>query len=638
MVKITLGICLCSVFNITDSRLYTLAPKLTTHTEHIRCSNRVNSLMKSFLDMIECNLLVHLVVAQDSATCLSSEMLKELSLKSQVVLTDLNTVGTVRDILRERPDVYILIINNFFSLNQIQEMLLTLMSSTLAWNPEGKVMLMLMSLKYHKQTRYQLVKGTFNYFWQRNILRMAIFLFEDEDFTLYSSSPYSRLYGTCREITDPAQLQEINVSSMHLSELNIAGYGYKTPNTFLGCPLIAYTFPVPPYTVVDMTQNDTIMNPKYKTGLEIELVILLAKRYNFSLNINTAISYLDDNAYIYKYPNGTVVGMFYDITQYKIDLAFAGSIPAHPGYYYVEFCYTQMMNTVSWYVVGGEPMTSLRLVTSAFTGYAWLMLAAAYICVSLLYSAVSKCTYSISLPEPTLLTMWRSLLGFSVHWTPGPSHLRLLLFYWTWFSLNIDIMFTTRLLSVMSERPLEHGLSTIQEMHKSHTKTCMPKHWRDHYLNSTEGLTKDLVEEADFCNNVEEFLEDFLENRNFSFLAKDDVISFHMDLRKVNVQRLEQKFITYPVTMVITKGSFLGQTLNKFIKRVFYAGLFHKWLRDLLLYENGHNHKYRKTKGKKKVILHFDDFLWMCYALLIGLTIAFVVFCFENLHKHNKRT
>lgn len=599
-----------------------LDPRLQTH-------NEISDDVLRLLGIFNNSRLIHLFLSDDLEDQIDSIVEEFIVRKWQTIITRPKTFDTVQNILSSRPDKVIILLYKNYDLQQIVKIQNILKAYTMSWNTEAKVLIIAqMECCYHQSSINNLIKGTLNLFWETNTFKVAVALEHNNTFTLYSSTPFSKLYRTCRNISSHRQIQVIYPNTSELQHgLKISGFEYRHPNKFLGCPMVAHTFPLTPYSVREENEKGEDV---YKTGLEVLLVMLLAELYNISTNIQSTPGYETFNGFMATLPNGTKIGIIEDLRAFKIDLGFAGAIPSSDDFqsYKLDLSYTSLFGSISLYVPDPDIIPTWKLVIKTFTLFTWFSLSSTFLLITMLYYLTN-----LIVPNPEQLPINLTMFAIAVGTTtrlPKLSRIRFLLLAWSIFSLNVTIMFNTKLFSVLTNRPVQKGIKNIKDMKRIGFRLCAQQLYRNFYMNKTDGVMRYLFENALVCDDLDKSVGEFVEKRNYSILAKDDHFGFLVDEKRVRIHQLPTKFITYPVTMYLTKGCVFSRPLNRLVLQVSQSGIVARWLREIRWKEKT---KYRSKEnacgGNKGVLLNQDDFTWIYIVFVIGLVIAFFSFVVE---------
>lgn len=594
--------------------------------------NKFNNILSDITNSFVSGQFLSIVISEDySKGWFWGDFLKkDLFEKWSILITNLNE--KVPGITAELPDVYVILFSNYQNVIKISN---TLRKASKSWNPGAKFLLM--TNIHPKTTMDGFVIDILNSLWSRNAVRVSLVVFNESAKTafLFSSSPYSKLYNTCKKIVNFSQLQEINLVNDEMPFKKIAGYQFEPLNSFLGCPLLGHTFPFPPYSIARPSSSSGCR--VYNYGIEVQLVKLMGHLYNFSLEILTTPSYGFGKEWFYMYPNGSRRGMLEDIFQNKIDLAFAGVIPPSVFYFQLGLTNSYMSGSLSWYVPAAEIIPVWKLVLNTFSGVTWLFMLSVGFLFTVLHYLINIGFERNEDDEPMGLTMVALALGFSTQWTRRPP-LRIILLAWSLFCFHVALMFNTRLFSVLTEPPFDSQIDTIQQLHDSRLQTCTFSSYKLFYTNQTYGIMRCLVASAQNCDSLDDSVKVLLEYKNLSILAKDDLMEFKIDMKKENIHRLKHNtFINYPVVMPVAKGSVFLGVLNRLVYNITESGLVLKWMSDVRRqFRNKRFSRQEHNKKNENSLMTKEDFVWLYFVFLGGQAIAFIVFLMEMYIRSNR--
>lgn len=604
------------------------------YAERTQCSYTLNKAALKVLDKFDENSILHFILLDEkSSSCQFHLSNGDIFGRWQIVNTQPQTRKWVKDILQHRPDAFIIFINNFLTLAQLREAISQLKLYTKSWNVNAKFLIITTYISYLKPSKEKLVIDVLNFMWIRNAFRTALLMMESKYNTvsLFSSAPFSKMYSPCRDVNTTTQVQELNIIDQNGPSIDIVGYTFNTPELFMGCSLVGHTYPFLPYSVEEFHLNQSV----YKTGTEVKLIHLMAEIYNCSVSISNTPGYDEFNGWRTQLNNGSMIGMFEDLKEYKIDLAFAGAIPSSGNYYKLDSLNTYASSSMSWYVSYPDIIPNWVYVLHTFTGFTWLSLASVFVLVTLLYFLICATLLNVY-KEPVDLNMVGLTLGFTLRWTKVV-HLKILLFSWSLFSLHVTLMFNTKLFSVLAQHPQNPGITSIEDLYASEFRTCISSFYRDFYYKQTKGIIRKILENYITCSDMNEAVELLLQNRNFSILGKDDNMAFLVNIKRERIHKISEKFITFPVSMFLTKGSIFKEPLRNTIFIATEYGYVHKWLGDIRLkVKIKHTSTGKPSQGQNDILLNNGDFIWVYFLFTSGQIISCVVFWLEIFYSKYK--
>lgn len=614
--------------------LLAFSEAIVLYAERTQCSYTLNKAALKVLDNFDENSILHFILLDEkSSSCQFHLSNGDIFGRWQIVNTQPQTRKWVKDILQHRPDAFIIFINNFLTLAQLREAVSQLKLYTKSWNVKAKFLIITTYISYLKPSKDKLVIDVLNFMWIRNAFRTALLMMESKNNTvsLFSSAPFSKMYSPCRDVNTTTQVQELNITDQNGPSIDIVGYTFNTPKLFMGCSLVGHTYPFPPYSVEEFHLNQSV----YKTGTEVKLIQLMAEIYNCSVSISNTPGYDEFNGWRTQLNNGSIIGMFEDLQEYKVDLAFAGAIPSSDYYYKLDSLNTYASSSMSWYVSYPDIIPNWVYVLHTFTGFTWLSLASVFVLVTLLYFLICATLLNVY-KEPVDLNMVGLTLGFTLRWTKVV-HLKILLFSWSLFSLHVTLMFNTKLFSVLAQHPQNPGISSIEDLYASEFRTCISSFYRDYYYKQTNGIIRKILENYITCSDMNEAVELLLQNRNFSILGKDDNMAFLVNIKRERIHKISEKFITFPVSMYLTKGSIFKEPLRNTIFIATEYGYVHKWLGDIRLkVKIKHTSTGKPSPGQNDILLNNGDFIWVYFLFTSGQIISCVVFWLEIFYSKYK--
>jgi hypothetical protein len=420
---------------------------------------------------------------------------------------------------------------------------------------------------------------------------------------------------------------------------NVPLFPSKIPPDLQGCTLSVSTLDLEPMV---MTRKSA-----YDDGLEIRM-------------LNTILSYMNVSAWFLPpqpkdekwgrhLSNGSWDGVIGRVTSGRSDIGIGGIVVSNMAQDSADVTFSYLEQNINWYVPCAKASPHTATITRVFTTAVWLCVAMIYITVSVLAWCLFKSQWkspesfkNISLSLTTcLLNLWVVMLGISASIRlPNFASFRMLYILWIFYSLGLNTVYQAFLTTYLVEPRLDKPLYTEQELIQSGIQLGINPHFEESENNTFISRYPNMIP----CPDIEKCLRRLAEKGDIAVLCAQLIGDYIGTFKFPNAKgkpaycKLDEQYATLNMAMFLQKGDPLLSYFNKAILRVFEAGLFGLWWRDL---------KHNATLSSKKIFLttrnvEFEPLtmyhLQSCfYAQCIGNILSLGTFVCEVMTQFHKR-
>lgn len=559
--------------------------------------------------------------------------------KFQMLISKYNKREKLITVPHIKPSYYVIYINRNVAVNETSSGWKLLRQYKESWNPRAYFIFVVLQQETVYDDDNILAIIVLNSLWKINIYK-TVLLFRNfngcNQTKLITASPFNG--KICRLLRSTNDLSFLDLSVNQ--SLRIPLFNYKPHMDFQGCTMIAETFTYPPFSISNIhniyaTWQINITKHLYASGIEFKLLCLLAEKFNVKLEYKT--NDLSNNHWYEFTPDGRPVGMVEDILMYDTDFAFAGTVPTHFIYFLAEYSRWHSFDSFTWFVPDPNPIPQWKIVFIVFETNIWLMIINTFVIFSILFYVFSKfkfdkknntfCSLSYH-----IMMMYSSMLGVSIPFPPKLNNLRFLFLAWSIYSLHISAIYQQNMYSLMMNPIMEGEINSLHELKQSGLKTCVNKLYYDLLIQvfNTSGELNTYI----ICNNQLKIITNIMANKNISLLEKRMNTDFTGRLYHNQLRKLPEVFISYPVSILMTKAHVALEGLNMLIQRVVESGLLKKWTQDLfLMVPKADMHQDMEDLSSPKVLGLYDlqcaFFIW-----IFGIIFSILMFILEIISKY----
>jgi len=240
----------------------------------------------------------------------------------------------------------------------------------------------------------------------------------------------------------------------------------------------------------------------------------------------------------------------------------------------------------NWFVPCPKPLSRLQKISHIFSSSVWV----AIVVVLFLVTGTSWClakqsndSLSYTTMSSALYNIWAVTVGVPVTGMPRSLRLKLLFVVFVWYCSAIRTVFQTFLTSFLVDPGYEIPLTSLDEILDSGIEFGYTDRWNIEFGVSSELRHKEVVERAEICSTFVECFNRIRETGKFALYAPVWVVKNYTntinDHNTVCLLNDDGNYFSF-VTPYVQKGSFLLESLNKFVSLYTESGMFHRIVRD----------------------------------------------------------
>jgi hypothetical protein len=229
-----------------------------------------------------------------------------------------------------------------------------------------------------------------------------------------------------------------------------------------------------------------------------------------------------------------------------------------------------------------------------------------------------------------LYNVWAVTVGLSVTGMPRSLRLKLLFVVFVWYCSAISTVFQTFLTSFLVDPGYENPLKSLDEILESGIGFGYSEDINNFFILSSDLRHKEVAEKAEIYSTYMEGIDRIRETGNFATFSSEFLVQNYTNIindhSTVCVLNDEDNLFIF-VTSYVQKGSFLLESLNKFIALSVESGMFDKTLR---------NSVYMHTSTSESTDLSAGYFVFTLshlriafYILFVGHGLSFLLFLCE---------
>ncbi|KAG5892822.1 hypothetical protein JTB14_033386 [Gonioctena quinquepunctata] len=354
---------------------------------------------------------------------------------------------------------------------------------------------------------------------------------------------------------------------------------YLLPKQFDGCTLVVGYFGIPPY-VMNM-KNNSIENRDYvdtKRGIEVNLLNLIAKI------LRVKILYIKSDNMGDVSSTGIATGNLKLLMDSKIDIAIGSYSITKSRSYFFDGSVSYMTDELVWCVphitVNTNSIVDLHLDFE--TLIIVIILLAVLSVLFWWFSSISRSEKNVKTCGKTFVCVLAVATAVAINHKTKTTPVRLIFITTVILCFYIDSIFQTYLTSVLSNRSYKEKYGSVQDINNHNlTKYSVPN--LKSYFQGTqyEEELKDCIE----CANHEKCVRYVAIRRNSAFCVPQAIVeSVSKNLVSSKNEPLVYclgKIITFQKNILLGKGSYILDSLDKLILEISSGGLIAKWKRDV---------------------------------------------------------
>lgn len=513
---------------------------------------------------------------------------------------------------------------------------LNLLSESNSFNPRGVFLLVTLTNQcdYKDNNTSNLY---FNQMWSKNCMSSIILVLSECDFkiSIVTATPFSDK-NICRKV------QENGIQQFHTKrheEVVDVGIFKSNNKNFNKCLFTVGTIPQPPFVVGKPYKIAKETHYKFVGGVDLDLLNSVSTIYNFTYVFDVHHGY-DASALGRVLPNGSFVGMFFDVVQKNLDISIGGIVPSDINYFRYAYSSYYRFSFFGWVVNDASLAPAWTIFFGAFSQDVWIISGLVFLITSFLYSFVDsfanirptkngynwaeKICFYCNIQEMPVIQYFSITLSLPSILNPKLPSLRMLYFSWSIYSMHMCIAYTSMLFLLISNPPLEKEIQTVEDLHKSGLKVCSFELVFQRFASTElDSTTRKIMDNNVYCSNWKTCIEDLTNHKNFSLLITQDALEYYVNTKQSKIHGISEAFFSYGAIVLTSKGSPLGPGFDKVILSAFQSGLVEKWFRVAKSrFSSTSNTDGSNVENKSATVLTVNDLKGAFFVLVVGICIS----------------
>lgn len=497
-----------------------------------------------------------------------------------------------------------------------------------SWNPSAKFVI-ITTTKFANET--WVITHLVRIAWRHKVVN-AVFLMPQKNkttFNIYTWHPFKE--GKCGRQFGAARV--IDECSFGNFRNGTSWFPNRIPNNLKSCEVQIRTIVWPPFVStptrkVPGTKNEFI----FESGIEIKLMNTVAKAANFT-PVYTLSERVQDWGVITI--NGTATGMMATVLNEEVDIGMCTLGATDARHQFFESSVSYMQEDITFCVPHSAPKP-YRKRALAILGIEILLLCFIYIILIAIVS-VKLARYqpnesNIYKNYVTCVLNVVSIITYSpVATLPRSSHVRFLIMLWVIFSLNLNIIYQTNLMSVLTSTSFDQELTTVEEMLRTNYDIYIIPAAKRFFDDNSE-LTRTIEARLKNCEDMEDCLNWVAYKKDTSMFTPrlyfHYVLSNYLDSNgRPLIYCFRENMVTYSIEMVMRKGFVLKDRINELLTRIVHAGLIPLWMKQEFRRKILGSH----TGLNKDVAMSMKHLQFVFYIYILLVLFATAVFIVELL-------
>uniref|UniRef100_A0A182Y9J1 Ionotropic glutamate receptor C-terminal domain-containing protein n=1 Tax=Anopheles stephensi TaxID=30069 RepID=A0A182Y9J1_ANOST len=520
-------------------------------------------------------------------------------------------------------DYYVIVTDNFEGLRQA----LARISATATFNPRGKFVVLYNNPNDRDSDRRMANQALMLLFIGHHSVNVLFaFAIDAVSYHVYTGDPY---HGT----TDCGQMKPLKVATvvngtfanraLSTAMINIP----KVPPELETCTFLLCTRVAPPFIDLDC-----------RRGLELQIMDLLRESMKFKVNVSC--SEMDRGELMADGNWSDLLGL---MRADECDIIAGGFNPDFDVHDEFGSTTLYLQDYHTWFVPAAGPDARWKLLLYIFEASTWELFACVLVISALVWRSVAhflpECDAHREL-SMCFLNTWCVFLCISANNRPACNSLRLFFMALTLYALNVTTIYTSILITVLTNPPRAYQVDTIEEVLASGVPIGGRLDSEDWFINDFEDDR--LVSER--YNATSEF-QPSLANLQAVVNGSRSLLMSRLYVRNTKyyglVHGLSKDVFVTQIEMIMEKGFPLLPKFNRILSNLIDMGIMQKLWKDFLynvtildrIRQNRNLSEEDIIAASPEVVLTLDH-LQSAFALYgIGLCLCVVVFLLELLSK-----
>uniref|UniRef100_A0A1I8MPE7 Putative ionotropic receptor ligand binding domain-containing protein n=1 Tax=Musca domestica TaxID=7370 RepID=A0A1I8MPE7_MUSDO len=370
------------------------------------------------------------------------------------------------------------------------------------------------------------------------------------------------------------------------------------------CPLVVNTWPQPPYVGMQYFENGTL----HYFGMDINLLNALSEEMNFTL----------------KFEMRDVERILYAIDERKVNMSTSYTrrsvILDRSGSSTVTTYHTTLVAVI---IRSPYPLTSIRTLVFPFDTDAWICL----LCTLLAMITINQMRrHSNSM---TNLQFIEIFLGLSTLYRPRLKWHSLSFLIWLWCSFLLRSIYQSMIFYLYNFDIFQNPPKSLDALvEHGFTLICTRKTLQ--FVENIPQVANNMLRKIifDSSDEMQQLVHlDRLSERNYAAIVDKEIAKFYINNMKPKniLQILPFTVNNIPTTIYLPKHSFLIETINDNILRIFGAGLHETWT----LYNGAEDYPKNDEPQRTMFDMSFIHVFSVLELSLILYFVSFVIFLLE---------
>jgi hypothetical protein len=380
---------------------------------------------------------------------------------------------------------------------------------------------------------------------------------QDNLLNLYTWFPYSS-QDNCADVKNVVLINEWVMEGEGNFVREGSLYPYKIPSNFHGCPMNVSAF--------------------MRGGTEDESYSQYFLTHNMTRNYVIYPNISSESEYF--------VNSLLSLWARESDMVFGGLPLLLEEISNAEPTFPYFAVQLNWFVPCPKPFSRLQKIFHIFSPSVWVAIVVVLFLVTVTSWCLAKQSNDIrsyTTLSSSLYNIWAVTVGVSVTGMPRSLRFRLLFFVFVLYCFAISTVFQTFMTSFLVDPGYENQLTSLEEIIDSGIGVGFHEHMNIFFSLSSDLRHKKLVERAETCSTYTLCIERIHETGNFAIFAPmwtvqnyTNIIDDHSTVCLLNDDDYTFSFIT----TYVQKGSFILESLNKYITLSIESGMVARMTRD----------------------------------------------------------
>jgi len=414
---------------------------------------------------------------------------------------------------------------------------------------------------------------------------------------------------------------------------NVPFFPQKFPQNLYGCPIVASTFPWPPFIIQSQAEGDKAF---YTDGLEIKLLLTIAR------SLNSTLEYLpppaNDSKWGARQNCGSWTGLVGDVYYKRADVALASMTATDERKKYLETTITYWSNSVVWIVPRPKFISGWRSLLGIFKPTMWAVVLVAYLLASVALCSLTHTVLRLKEPDfyrnpcNCFMATWSLTLEMGTHVQPRGLIMRVVFICWVIYCLQISTAYKSSLISSLTNPHLEPAILNMKQLANSRLKFKYTVGLYDYFNDPADANMRRIRDSLQFCDDVTVCLKSLALTAETALVNDKSYVEYLIPRLYIDrngrplLQPMPQEVLSYHIVMVLSKGNILLERFDELISRIVESGLMVKWARDIMHTRAVGAVSQESGGGRRLSMAHLQS---MFVLLLIGEGLALVVLIVE---------